>query len=176
MKLLVVCNKMDKSPYFQPEWLTNPTDKTIPKFYFYDNWDTIDADMTPSVLPRSARSDKSSLAMTKYDFLPSPDQIITLSAKEGMNVPYLKEKLFSLVAEGEVGLESTVVSNARHYEALQKSSESLYSVLRGMSEGVTTDFIAMDIRRALHHLGEITGDISSDDLLDNIFSKFCIGK
>ena len=110
------------------------------------------------------------------EFLPQADQIITLSAKEGMNVPYLKEKLFSLVADGEVGLESTVVSNARHYEALQKSYESLDSVLRGMSEGITTDFIAMDIRRALYHLGEITGDISSDDLLDNIFSKFCIGK
>lgn len=161
MKLLVVCNKMDKSPYFQPEWLTNPTDKTIPKFYFYENWDKIEDESTPSV---------------NYEFLPQADQIITLSAKEGMNVPYLKEKLFSLVADGEVGLESTVVSNARHYEALQKSYESLDSVLKGMSEGVTTDFIAMDIRRALHHLGEITGDISSDDLLDNIFSKFCIGK
>ena len=93
-----------------------------------------------------------------------------------MLILYFKEKLYNIVVQEKTNLAGTDVSNARHYEALQKSYESLDSVLRGMSEGVTTDFIAMDIRRALHHLGEITGDISSDDLLDNIFSQFCIGK
>ena len=93
-----------------------------------------------------------------------------------MNVPYLKEKLYDLVAEGAIQTDNVIVSNARHFEALQKSYDSLDDVLRGMSTGVTTDFVAMDIRRSLHHLGEITGDISTDDLLDTIFSKFCIGK
>jgi tRNA modification GTPase len=155
MKLLVLCNKMDKNPYFRPEWLTNPADETIPPFF-------LSSDYTPSVL-----GGISSI---------SEDQIITLSAKEGMNIPYLKEKLFSLVAEGGVNFESTVVSNARHYEALQKSYENLDAVLRGMTTQITSDFIAMDIRQALHYLGTITGEVSTDDLLDNIFSKFCIGK
>ena len=157
VKLLVVCNKMDKNPYFKPEWLENPTDPTIPEFYLTNH----PRDFDPLVL---------------LNFSLEKEQIITLSAKEGMNIPYFKEKLYDIVIEGEMNLASTVVSNARHYEALQKSYDSLDDVLRGMSTQVTTDFIAMDIRRALHHLGEITGDISSDDLLDNIFSKFCIGK
>jgi tRNA modification GTPase len=161
VKLLVVCNKMDKNPYFNPEWLQNPMDTTIPEFYFANK----SRDFTPS--------QKESLRTV---FSLKKEQIITLSAKEGMNIPYFKEKLYDMVVEGEMNLANTVVSNARHYEALQKSYESLDDVLRGMNTGVTTDFIAMDIRRALHHLGEITGDISTDDLLDNIFSKFCIGK
>ena len=58
----------------------------------------------------------------------------------------------------------------------KNSYESLDAVLTGMASGVTTDFVAMDIRRALHHLGSIVGEVSSDDLLDTIYSKFCIGK
>ena len=168
VKLIVICNKMDKNPYFRPEWLTQPNDPTIPKFYFYEDWDKREETDTPSP--------KEPSRTVSYSFLPKEEQIITLSAKEGMNIPYFKEKLYDTVIEGQMNLASTVVSNARHYEALQKSYESLDDVLRGMSTSVTTDFIAMDIRRALHHLGEITGDISTDDLLDNIFSKFCIGK
>jgi tRNA modification GTPase len=154
MKLLVICNKMDKNPYFRPEWLTNPSDETIPPFFL-------------------------SIPNPQSPILISPlidEQIITLSAKEGMNIPYLKEKLFRLVAEGGVNFESTVVSNARHYEALQKSYENLDAVLQGMDSNITSDFMAMDIRQALHYLGTITGEVSTDDLLDNIFSKFCIGK
>jgi tRNA modification GTPase len=155
MKLLVICNKMDKNPYFQPEWLSNPSDQTIPNFFF---------------------NNKNAVFNPQSAILISDEQIITLSAKEGMNIPYLKEKLLALVTEGKVHQESTIVSNARHFEALQKSYENLDAVLRGLNSQVTSDFIAMDIRQALHYLGEITGDISTDDLLDNIFSKFCIGK
>jgi tRNA modification GTPase len=155
MKTLVICNKMDKNPYFRPQWLTNLGDETIPDFYFSTN-------RTPSVF-----SDISPI---------SEEQIITLSAKEGMNIPYLKDALLNLVTEGKVNQESTIVSNARHYEALQKSYQSLDDVLKGMASSVTSDFIAMDIRQALHYLGEIVGEVSTDDLLENIFSKFCIGK
>ena len=70
----------------------------------------------------------------------------------------------------------TVVTNIRHYEALVKSRDALQNVREGMEIGITGDFLAIDIRRALYHLGEITGEISSDDLLSNIFGKFCIGK
>ena len=72
--------------------------------------------------------------------------------------------------------EDTVVTNTRHYEALSRANESLEKVLQGLDSNITGDFLAMDIRQALHHLGEITGEITTDDLLDNIFSKFCIGK
>lgn len=101
---------------------------------------------------------------------------VPIIAREGMNVPHLKDKLYEAVLSEKVNADSTIVSNARHYEALEKSYEALAAVLEGMATGVTSDFIAMDIRRSLHHLGEITGEISTDDLLGNIFGKFCIGK
>jgi tRNA modification GTPase len=154
MKLLIICNKMDTNPYFDTKWLSNPIDVTIPPFFFSD-------ETPPSVMP---------------NFLPEVNQIIALSAKLGMNIFYLKEKLYSLIAGGKVNVGSTIVSNARHYEALERSRESLDDVLRGLAEGITSDFVAMDIRRALNFLGEITGEVGVEDLLENIFSKFCIGK
>jgi tRNA modification GTPase len=69
-----------------------------------------------------------------------------------------------------------VVTNLRHYQQLLLTHEALNRVLNGMADQVTGDFLAMDIRQALHYLGEITGTITSEDLLANIFSKFCIGK
>jgi len=72
--------------------------------------------------------------------------------------------------------EETVFTNIRHLEALQKTSESLERVLYGMENPVTSDFLAMDIKQALYYLGEITGAVTTDDLPENIFSKFCIGK
>ncbi|MBK8879392.1 MAG: hypothetical protein IPN74_12825 [Haliscomenobacter sp.] len=93
-----------------------------------------------------------------------------------MNIEYLKEKLFETVIQEELSMDTAILSNTRHYEALQKAGESLQAVKQNLQTGVTTDFIAMDIRRALHFLGEITGEISTDDLLGNIFSRFCIGK
>ena len=70
----------------------------------------------------------------------------------------------------------TIVTNLRHHEQLVRTKEALQTVIAGIDNGVTNDFTAMDIRQALHHLGEITGQITTDDLLENIFSKFCIGK
>ncbi len=102
--------------------------------------------------------------------------LITVSAKNQMNIDHLKEKLFSTVIDNPQVMDQTIVTNARHYDALSKANGSLDAVLRGMDEGVTSDFVALDIRQALHHLGEITGEISTDDLLGNIFSTFCIGK
>jgi tRNA modification GTPase len=64
----------------------------------------------------------------------------------------------------------------RHYEHLVKTNSALDDVLMGLESGITGDFLAQDIRLSLHHLGEITGTIASDDLLANIFSRFCIGK
>ena len=99
-----------------------------------------------------------------------------ISAAQHTNLDVLKEKILAhfqlrAVQQGEV-----VVTNLRHYEQLRLTHEALERVLNGMATGITGDFLAMDIRQALHHLGEITGTITTDDLLDNIFSKFCIGK
>ncbi|MEL6922961.1 MAG: tRNA uridine-5-carboxymethylaminomethyl(34) synthesis GTPase MnmE [Bacteroidota bacterium] len=104
------------------------------------------------------------------------NNLITASAKNQMNINYLKEKLYELVVANQLNTDHTIVSNARHYEALQRTDQSLHDVQRGIADGITSDFIAMDIRQALHHLGSITGEISTDDLLGNIFSNFCIGK
>jgi tRNA modification GTPase len=68
------------------------------------------------------------------------------------------------------------VTNIRHYQNLLQTNEALQRVLDGMEQGITGDFLAMDIRQSLHFLGEITGAITTEDLLANIFSKFCIGK
>jgi tRNA modification GTPase len=101
---------------------------------------------------------------------------MTLSAKEGMNVPYLKEKLLALIADGDISLDNTIITNARHYEALQRAYNALDDVLNSLANGITSDFVAMDIRRSLYELGAITGNVDVEDLLSNIFSKFCIGK
>lgn len=103
------------------------------------------------------------------------ENTIFVSAKEKKNVKAIEIRLFDFVQSGALN-NDVVVTNARHYEALTKANESLAKVLEGLDLNITGDFLAMDIRQALHQLGLITGDITTDDLLDNIFSKFCIGK
>ncbi len=99
-----------------------------------------------------------------------------IAAKEGMNMEILKSRLTEKVLQGAVQTESTIVTNARHYEALQQVSGSLEDILKGMNNQLPGDLLALDIRRCLHFLGEITGEITNEDRLDYIFSKFCIGK
>ena len=106
----------------------------------------------------------------------SPDAWVPVCAIHQMNIEYLKEKLYEAALSNELMLEGTVVANVRHYEALQHAGESLGRVLQGLDSSLPSDLIAMDIRQALHYLGEITGEISTEDLLGNIFSRFCIGK
>ncbi len=101
---------------------------------------------------------------------------VLISASKHENIQQLKDKLLSFFHVSTVKSGDVLVTSLRHYQNLMQTHQSLDRVLNGMSEGVTGDFLAMDIRQALHYLGEITGAISTDDLLDNIFSKFCIGK
>jgi tRNA modification GTPase len=172
MQLIVVCNKMDKNPYYKPEWLLHPGDPSIPDFFFSEKGRSVESAVRS---PQSAALQASQSPITNHQFTPS-GSIITLSAIHGMNIPYLKEKLFETVISRHINLESTIVTNARHFEALQKAAESLDDVQRGLDKGVTSDFVAMDIRQALSYLGEITGEVGVEDLLGNIFGKFCIGK
>lgn len=99
-----------------------------------------------------------------------------ISAKNGDQIEELKENILSLFEVEHVKTGDVMVTNLRHYQNLLQTNESLTRVLEGMDTGVTGDFLAMDIRQSLHYLGEITGNITTEDLLENIFSKFCIGK
>ncbi len=101
--------------------------------------------------------------------------IISISAKEKLHIDELKNKIYGAAIKSQLSGDETLVTNIRHLEALQKTEEALSRVLTGMDD-VTSDFLAMDIKQALHYLGEITGAVTTDDLLENIFSKFCIGK
>jgi len=99
-----------------------------------------------------------------------------ISASGRTNLDQLKEKILSAFHIRQVKQGDVVVTNLRHFQQLKYTHEALSRALTGMDNKVTGDFLAMDIRQALHFLGEITGTITTDDLLANIFSKFCIGK
>lgn len=103
-------------------------------------------------------------------------KLLPISAKSGIGMGELKSWLSSQVLGNFNTQSDIIVSNARHLDALQKTKESLEKALYGLETQVTGDFVAMDIRQAMFWLGSITGQISEDDLLANIFSKFCIGK
>ena len=106
-----------------------------------------------------------------------PDlQTIFISAKEKLHIDDLKNKIYGTAIKDQLSGDETLVTNIRHLEALQKTEEALIRVLSGIDGSITSDFLSMDIKQALHYLGEITGAVTTDDLLDNIFSKFCIGK
>jgi tRNA modification GTPase len=103
-------------------------------------------------------------------------KLILISAANRTHISELKEKILSLFHIDKVKTGDVLVTNARHYQNLRLTDEALQRVLTGLDSGITGDFLAMDIRQALHYLGEITGAITTDDLLENIFSRFCIGK
>jgi len=104
------------------------------------------------------------------------DGILFIAAKSHHHIDVLKERLVDKVIQGTVHTESTIVTNARHYAALQQVKQSLTDITNGMNNNLPGDLLALDIRRCLHYLGEITGEITNEDRLDFIFSKFCIGK
>lgn len=118
----------------------------------------------------------------KIDLVTSPQPLpmrgdgnsLHISAKSNIGIEELK-KLIVEKAE-KLKASDTTLTNLRHYESLVKTQEALDEVLIGLDNGITGDFLAQDIRLALYHLGSITGSISNDDLLKNIFGKFCIGK
>ena len=99
-----------------------------------------------------------------------------LSAKTGIGVEELKDKLLSFVNTGALKNNDTIVTNSRHYDSLQKALEEIIKVKQGLDSGLSGDLLAIDIRQALYYFGEITGQVTNDDLLGNIFANFCIGK
>ncbi len=101
---------------------------------------------------------------------------LELSAKTGAGVETLKSELLSLVQTGKLHNNDTIITNARHYDALGKALQSIQTVQAGLESNLSGDLLAIDLREALYHFGRITGEISTDDLLGNIFANFCIGK
>jgi tRNA modification GTPase len=104
------------------------------------------------------------------------DNVITISAKENTEVDVLKDKLYESSVNNDVNTDNTVVTNARHLQALLKMKESIASIKEGLDQCISGDLLAIEIRTCLFHLGDITGEVTNEDKLDFIFSKFCIGK
>lgn len=105
------------------------------------------------------------------------ESVVWISAAKQTNLDELKTALSSRVrTDAAVQTGSAVVTSARHYEHLTGTDEALARAITGLDAGATPDWLAMDLRVALQHLGELTGEITTDDLLESIFSKFCIGK
>lgn len=103
-------------------------------------------------------------------------EIQLLSAKTGFGVEQLTNILLNLINTGALRNNETIITNSRHYDALIKALEEIQKVKHGLDTGLSGDLMAIDIRQALYHFGEITGEITNDDLLGNIFANFCIGK
>jgi tRNA modification GTPase len=120
------------------------------------------------------KSDLRKSSSTSNSLSISPFQAI--SAKEGKGIDELRAWMEEQVLGNFDLANETIVSNVRHYDALTKTEASLQSAKNGLEADVSSDFVAMDIRQAMYQLGSITGDISSDEILGNIFSRFCIGK
>ena len=104
------------------------------------------------------------------------EDAIFISAKNNKGIKELKEKILTFVNTNELSNNATIVTNLRHYNELQLSLNEIDAIIDGIREGVSGDFLAINIRQALFHLGNITGEVTTDDLLGNIFGKFCIGK
>lgn len=104
------------------------------------------------------------------------DNTVIISAKTGKGLDELKEKIKATVTEDFNPEREMVVTNARHYEALLKAKAPLERLIEGLESGISGDFLAQDLREAQHYLGEITGEVSSTDILHTIFARYCIGK
>lgn len=104
------------------------------------------------------------------------DHILLLSAKKQEGVDALKNQLLSFVNTGALRNNETIVTNTRHYDSLLKALEEIQKVKWGLQNNLSSDLMAIDIRQALYYFGEITGQVTNDELLGNIFANFCIGK
>ncbi|MCX6303032.1 MAG: tRNA uridine-5-carboxymethylaminomethyl(34) synthesis GTPase MnmE [Bacteroidia bacterium] len=102
--------------------------------------------------------------------------LLFISAKTGDGIDKLKEKICEVMDNKKLSSESVIITNIRHYKALSQVKESLLRVKEGLQNNLQEDLIAIDIRQAIHYLGEITGEITTDEILGNIFRNFCIGK
>jgi tRNA modification GTPase len=129
------------------------------------------------VLNKSDRISEDKLMELKNGIrLKENENIISISAEKKENINGLKKMLLDIVNIGSIKHQDVLISNIRHYNALNSAAESLTRVSEGLSSTLPSDLLAQDIREALHYLGEITGEVTTDEILGNIFKNFCIGK
>ena len=121
------------------------------------------------------KSERINLESLREKFEPH-NEIIYISAREQLQIDVLKNKLFNRAVDDSLLSSETIVTNARHVEALTKVNECVAEIQKGLALNIPGDLLALEIRACLHYLGEITGEITNEDRLDYIFSKFCIGK
>ena len=143
----------------------------IPYLSLVNKQDLVDHEFTKQLDSgmRNSESENRKSGNQKTGFL-----FISALKKEGIDA--LKQEILRKVNLHSINTDDVLVSNIRHLEALQKTEESLNRVLQNIDQPITSDFLASDIKQALYYLGEITGQVTTDDLLETIFSKFCIGK
>lgn len=110
------------------------------------------------------------------EIIPAATGLLFISAREKQGIDELKERLLSYVNTGALQQQETIVTNVRHYEILLKVLQEIGQVETGLASGLSGDLLAIAIRQALHYLGEITGQVTQEDVLGNIFANFCIGK
>ena len=129
---------------------------------------------------KTSAGDKLLLVMNKIDLNPEIKDnfknALFISAKKNEGIEALKERLLTFVNTEQLSNNETIVTNLRHYEELQLTLHEINSIINGLNSGLTGDFLAINIRQSLFHLGSITGEVTTDTLLGNIFGKFCIGK
>jgi len=143
-----------------------------------------DADLDNQLLElekiKTSAGDKLLLVINKIDLNPEiKDNVknaLFISAKKDEGIEILKERLLTFVNTEQLSNNETIVTNLRHYEELQLTLHEINSIINGLNSGLTGDFLAANIRQSLFHLGSITGEVTTDTLLGNIFGKFCIGK
>ncbi|HEY5390881.1 MAG TPA: tRNA uridine-5-carboxymethylaminomethyl(34) synthesis GTPase MnmE [Hanamia sp.] len=129
--------------------------------------------VNPNVIAVANKADIFRSSVQKEDI---NNETIFISAKEKTGIEKLKDSLFHLAAGSSLNQENVIITNARHYAALTEVSKSLQEIKAGLFNKISGDLLAPDIRQCLFYLGEITGEITNEDRLDYIFSKFCIGK
>lgn len=153
--------------------------------YLFDANETAPEDLAKAATEMRQRGINFLLVANKVDLLDEATarrkfsnvaNVIFISAKSGLHAEVLKERMVDLVLHEKVQGENTIVTNARHYHSLQEVHKSLLDVDEGLVNQIPGDLLALDIRRCLHYIGTITGEVSNEDLLDYVFSKFCIGK
>lgn len=121
-------------------------------------------------------ANKSDINYVIFKNIPT-EYLIRISAKKKLDINILKNQLVKLIKENNHKIfQSEIIINSRYYEALQQSYKSILYIRKGLKNNISSDLLSVDIRKCIYHLGEITGEITTDDLLDNIFSQFCIGK
>lgn len=129
--------------------------------------------VNPNLIAVANKTDIFHSSLGKKDI---KSETIFISAKEKTGIEKLKDSLFLLAAGSSLKQENVIITNARHYAALTEVSKSLQEIKTGLANKISGDLLAPDIRQCLFYLGEITGEITNEDRLDYIFSKFCIGK